>query len=84
MAGIIRSLDYAAHFPTRAGKAGPADPAAWVADATEAFLSGYGVGPSPLLDAYLLDKALYEVVYETDNRPDWVDIPLAAVKRLLD
>lgn len=84
VAGIIRSLDYAAHFPTRAGKAGPADPAAWVADATEAFLSGYGVGPSPLLDAYILDKALYEVVYETDNRPDWVDIPLAAVKRLLD
>lgn len=38
---------------------------------------------SPLLDAYVLDKALYEVVYESDNRPDWVDIPLAAVRRIL-
>ncbi len=84
VAGIIRSLDYAAHFPTRSGEAGPADPAAWAEDASEAFLSGYGAQSSPLLDAYVLDKALYEVVYETDNRPDWVDIPLAAVERLLD
>lgn len=75
MAGILRSLDYAAHV---AG-AGPK----WAEAAGDAFLEGYGVERSPLLDAYVLDKALYEVVYESDNRPDWVDIPLAAVRRIL-
>jgi len=83
VAGVIRSIDYAAHFPARSGAQGPEDPAAWVAEATDAFLEGYGVQRSALLDAYVLDKALYEVVYETDNRPDWVDIPLDAVRRLL-
>jgi len=83
VAGVIRSIDYAAHFPARSGGQGPEDPAAWVAEATDAFLDGYGVQRSALLDAYVLDKALYEVVYETDNRPDWVDIPLDAVRRLL-
>lgn len=83
VAGILRSLDYAAHFPAHSGGAGPADPTAWAQAATAAFLEGYGVAHSPLLDAYVLDKALYEVVYESDNRPGWVDIPVAAVRRIL-
>jgi maltose alpha-D-glucosyltransferase/alpha-amylase len=29
-----------------------------------------------LLNAYLLEKALYEIAYELNNRPDWVKIPL--------
>ena len=29
-----------------------------------------------LLDTLLLDKAAYELGYELNNRPDWVDIPL--------
>jgi predicted trehalose synthase len=30
-----------------------------------------------------LEKALYELVYETRNRPDWVPVPLNAVRTLL-
>ena len=36
-----------------------------------------------LLRAWLLEKALYEVRYELNSRPQWVDIPLRAVIELL-
>ena len=36
-----------------------------------------------LLDAFLLEKAVYEVAYELNNRPDWVRIPLAGIAKLL-
>ncbi len=36
-----------------------------------------------LLNAHLLEKALYEIVYELNNRPDWVRIPLRGVLELL-
>jgi maltose alpha-D-glucosyltransferase/alpha-amylase len=36
-----------------------------------------------LLDAHLLEKALYEIAYEMNNRPDWVSIPLRGVLELL-
>jgi maltose alpha-D-glucosyltransferase / alpha-amylase len=36
-----------------------------------------------LLDAYLLEKAVYELGYELTYRPDWVDIPLQRVIELL-
>ncbi len=35
-----------------------------------------------LLDGYLLDKALYELVYELNNRPGWVRIPLSGILSL--
>ena len=36
-----------------------------------------------VLDAYVLDKALYELGYELNNRPDWVRIPLTGILSLL-
>jgi 1,4-alpha-glucan branching enzyme len=89
VAGMLRSFDYAAATAQRQG----ADPGAarrWDERARAAFCEGYAVatGHDPraqrrLLDALELDKALYEVVYETRNRPSWVPVPLSAVERLL-
>jgi maltose alpha-D-glucosyltransferase/alpha-amylase len=35
-----------------------------------------------LLEIYVLDKALYELMYELNNRPAWVRIPLAGILAL--
>jgi maltokinase len=37
-----------------------------------------------LLSIYELEKAIYELQYELDNRPDWVPIPVAGIRRLLE
>ncbi len=37
-----------------------------------------------LLEFYLLDKAIYELRYELDNRPEWVGIPIAGLLELLE
>jgi maltokinase len=81
IAGMLRSFDYAA-----ASVPGP-NSGAWAAESRAAFLRGYTGGAlnaneSQLLRAYEADKAIYEVVYETRNRPDWVGIPLGAVATL--
>ena len=39
---------------------------------------------SLLLEAFTLDKALYELLYELNNRPDWVRIPLQGITQLLN
>ncbi len=36
-----------------------------------------------LLDNFLLEKAIYELGYELNNRPDWVKIPLQGIQQLL-
>ena len=88
LAGMLRSFDYAAAV----GKA--SDPR-WLDSARTALTEGYqlessalGSVPPPtvaatVLRALELDKALYEVVYETRSRPAWVPIPLAGVDRLV-
>jgi maltokinase len=37
-----------------------------------------------LLSIFELEKAIYELRYELDNRPDWVSIPVAGITRLLE
>lgn len=69
LAGVLRSLDYAGRAET--------------GEDTD-FLEGYADDVDPeLLRAYLVDKALYELVYETHHRPDWSHIPRNALTTLL-
>lgn len=88
--GMLRSFDYAAGAAVREN-AEAAVPATWADDCAAAFLAGYSeVTPgtidrhSPLFVALWLDKALYEVVYELRNRPDWLSIPVNASRQILD
>ena len=37
-----------------------------------------------LMRTYLLEKAIYELGYELNSRPDWVIIPLRGIKYLID
>jgi trehalose synthase-fused probable maltokinase len=83
VAGMLRSLDYAAHASGGAGLEG-ADRADWLTAARTAFLDGYGgvsADEAPLLTAFEIEKACYEVAYEANNRPDWVWLPLEALER---
>ncbi|WP_413452342.1 phosphotransferase [Georgenia phoenicis] len=88
VAGMLRSLDYAAGAAQREHGATVGED--WAAQARTAFLDGYAreAGHDPREDAELLaalelDKALYEAVYEARNRPDWLTIPVSGVRRLL-
>jgi maltose alpha-D-glucosyltransferase/alpha-amylase len=67
----------------------------WQHFACDAFLTGYRSGAgdasflprhdagTTLLRAYALEKALYELSYELNNRPDWVRIPLIGLRKLI-
>jgi len=85
VAGMLRSLDYAARTAEVGAHAPEFDADRWLAEARGALLEGYGgIGPDRqgLLDAFELEKACYEVRYEANNRPAWLWLPLAAVERL--
>ena len=94
VAGMLRSFSYAA-----AGSSilrGVAAPEDWEDRAREAYLGGYlsAVDPSllppgqqatdQLLTVFELEKVVYELRYELNNRPDWVAIPVAGIVRLLE
>jgi len=94
VAGMLRSFSYAA-----AGSRilrGTDAPEGWEAAAREAYLEGYRervdrqlLPPGQdamdrLLAVFELEKAVYELRYELNNRPDWVAIPVAGIARLLD
>ena len=70
---------------------------AWIASASTAFLNGYveTAGQAPfvpdsdssatiLLYSFLLEKAFYELNYELNNRPGWVDIPIRGILDLIE
>jgi maltose alpha-D-glucosyltransferase/alpha-amylase len=69
---------------------------AWVRATTRAFLDAYRAAAehscvmgewaeaARLVELFTLEKALYEVRYELDNRPDWVVAPLAGLVRYVD
>ena len=86
--------------PAAGGEAAAFERAAiarWRTMTTERFLAAYraaaagcssvpqdDVSFAATVDAFVLEKALYEVCYEAANRPDWLGIPLAGIGRLLD
>ena len=37
-----------------------------------------------LLQLFIVEKAAYEICYELENRPDWVDVPLRGLLETLD
>ncbi|WP_337589535.1 phosphotransferase [Arthrobacter sp. ERGS1:01] len=89
--GMLRSFDYAGAQAARGGTVTADDAAAWTRACCEAFLDGYrgsaagGDDADPaLFSALWLDKALYEVVYELQNRPDWLSVPVLAVRELFE
>jgi malto-oligosyltrehalose trehalohydrolase len=91
VAGMLRSIGYAAAVAARERQGSSAELADWARRAQRAFLDHYleaaGVSRAtalPLVRFFTLEKALYEVLYELANRPDWVDIPVAAVNDLLE
>jgi maltokinase len=97
VAGIVRSLAYGAASVHCAGGETWLD--RWQRDAADAFLGGYravtsGAGFTPAsetafrraLAVFEVEKAAYEIVYEANNRPDWIAIPrrglVSAAERL--
>src|SRR5579875_3859947 len=92
VAGMLRSFDYAVRHQlvSHPGAGGLAALASdWVRRNGDAFCAGYAAagGADPagnpvLLRALLLDKAVYEVMYEARNRPAWTAIPLQALAEL--
>lgn len=94
VAGMLRSFAYAASAAELLrGIPAPQD---WEQRARRAFLDAYFEAVEPtllpagrpatekLLAIFELEKAVYELLYELNNRPDWVQIPVAGIARLLE
>jgi maltokinase len=94
VAGMLRSFAYASSAAEI--QRGTQAPEGWEDRTREAFLAGYFAAVDPallppgeanartLLTIFELEKAVYELRYELNNRPDWVRIPVAGIARLLE
>jgi maltokinase len=93
VAGMLRSFAYAASTSLIVN--GVAPPDGWEEQARAEFIAGYMATVDPyllpsgsafqkLLAVYELEKAVYELRYELNNRPDWIGIPVAGIVRMLD
>jgi len=93
VAGMLRSFAYvAAAVPLLRGIE---PPPGWEAIARGEFLEGYqahvdpslvpaGASMDKLLQVFELEKAVYELRYELSHRPDWIQIPVAGIVRMLE
>jgi maltokinase len=93
VAGMLRSFAYAASASQLLRDVAP--PADWETRARAEFLEGYRRAIEPtlvpssssmdkLLAVFELEKAVYELRYELNNRPEWVKIPVAGIVRMLE
>jgi maltokinase len=94
VAGMMRSFAYAASASEILR--GVVPPEDWEDRARDEFLDAYLEAADPsllpasrhgveqLLSVFELEKAVYELRYELNNRPDWVRIPVAGIMRLLE
>jgi trehalose synthase-fused probable maltokinase len=99
VAGLLRSISYAAAFAAKEDGGDPALNEATLEglrrDAEEAFSKAYSQATASdvfastsgkqvsLLNLLLVEKAAYEVCYEAANRPEWIAIPLRGLARVL-
>jgi maltokinase len=94
VAGMLRSFAYATSAVSI--MFGQPAPGQFEERARQAFLEHYFTHIEPallpageaavlnLLSIFELEKAVYELKYELDNRPDWLPIPVAGIARLLE
>jgi maltokinase len=93
VAGMLRSFAYAVSAVEILR--GTVAPEGWEQRAREEFLKGYNETVDPglmpagdaafqrLLTVFELEKAVYELRYELNNRPEWIHIPVAGILRML-
>jgi trehalose synthase-fused probable maltokinase len=94
VAGMLRSFAYATSaVAILRGETAPED---FEERARDCFLRAYFETVDPtllppgeaavrnLLSIFELEKAIYELQYELNNRPDWISIPVAGIARLVD
>jgi maltokinase len=94
VAGMMRSFAYAVSASEILR--GVVPPEDWEERARDEFIDAYLDAADPsllpasrhgvdqLLSVFELEKAVYELRYEMNNRPDWVRIPVAGILRLLE
>jgi maltose alpha-D-glucosyltransferase/alpha-amylase len=90
VAGMLRSFSYAKWSATRTDALDD-----WEAQTRRTFLAAYGAAVqgsglfesledmAGLLKLFELEKVLYELRYEVNNRPDWVQVPMSGLAAML-